>query len=270
MNSIEVLEKYKANLKARSLSINYYNRMKVFLNYLETQKLDYQNITQEIVVNFLNDKDYNEKSKNTTINAGRDFYKFLGQEINEWHKFKLCKVAYKIPDFLTVEDVEEAKQYLKTYHSEQHSIYKIDALFSFLFATGARKSELLTLKREAVDLTNNRAKVDGKGRRQRYVYFDNNTKKAIAKYFETEAQEINCFNITESQLLYMVKLLANHFKKKIYVHLFRHSSARNMIMKDIDVQLVSKILGHASLTTTMRYTEPNEAMIAEKYKEKMQ
>jgi site-specific recombinase XerD len=67
----------------------------------------------------------------------------------------------------------------------------------------------------------------------------------------------------------MSRLLTKYLGKRIYTHLFRHSGARNMIMKDVPLLMVSKILGHSSINTTMRYCAPDEKMISEKYKEKM-
>jgi len=266
----KLIEQYRAYLLARSQSLNYINVMRTFLNFLEENKLEPMDITQEtLTVFFTKNERYSISTRNQFIKGGRSFYDFLGLHDSAWHRMKLMQVAYRIPDFLTVQDVEEAKKYLKTYHSKKYTIAKIEALISFLFATGVRKAELLNLKRADIDIENNKAKVFGKGKRERYIYFDNKTKAELIDYFSAEEEKTNAFNLTLGKINYIPKLLSKYLGKKVYLHLFRHSSARNMIMKDVPINIVQKILGHSSLQTTMRYTEPNEKMIADKYKEKM-
>jgi integrase/recombinase XerC len=273
MNNEEVLLKYKDFLSARKLSINYYNTIRVWLQYLMKYDNDYINFSQEMITNFfVINSYYKENSRNMFIKAGRNFYsEFLGisKENNQWFKIKLFKVRYEIPNFLSSEEISEAKKYLKTYHTDRYSTFKIDAILSFLFATGVRKSEFLNLKRIDFNMKENKAKVLGKGNKERYVYFNNEVKEEILAYFKTEKEELNAFNLTESQLLYIPQRLSKYLNKKIYLHLFRHSSARDMIMKDIPVNIVSKILGHSSIHTTLRYTDPSEQMISKKYLEKM-
>jgi len=266
----EQVFKYKEYLRARGRSLSYAERTSVWLTYLETKKLEV--FTQETLTEFFNETKYATKTRNLFISAGRDYYTgFLGvsKEQNEWFKIKLLKTEYRIPDFLTQEEIEEAKRALKTYNCDIYSIPKIEALIDFLFATGTRKAELLNLKRTDFDMKNCRVKLFGKGKKERFVYFNNKVKKEIELYFTTEPEQINAFNITLMKLHYMVKLLSKYLGKKVYMHLFRHSGARNMLMKDVPLLFVSKILGHSSIQSTMRYTDPNEEMISQKYKEKM-
>ena len=271
INNIELLNKYKAYLEARKQSQNYANVIKHWLGYLEENKIE--TFTQETITQFFNTSEkYGISYRNLFIKSGRDYYsKFLQipKEQNEWFKIKLIKEEYRIPDFMTPKDIEEAKKVLKTYFSHKCSIPKIEALIDFLFASGCRKAELLTLKREDIDLENNKAKVFGKGKKERYIYFNDKIKKEIVLYFKTEPETLNAFNITISKVNYMSRLLTKYLGKRIYTHLFRHSAGRAMLMKDIPLLFVSKILGHSSIQTTLRYTDPNEEMISQKYKEKM-
>jgi site-specific recombinase XerD len=68
---------------------------------------------------------------------------------------------------------------------------------------------------------------------------------------------------------YLPKLMGKYLNKNIYTHLYRHSSARFMIDKGLNIQDVSRILGHSSITTTMLYVNPSDTAIKNKYKEKM-
>lgn len=270
MIKTKLIEQYKAYLLAREQSLNYANVMNIFLGYLEENKLEPVDITQDTLTEFFTKhSDYSISTKNQFIKAGRNFYEFLGLHQNEWHKIKIMKVGFRIPDYLSSKEIEDCKKYLKTYHSHKYSCAKIDALFSFLFATGIRKTELLNLKRADIDLENQKAKVIGKGNRQRFVYFDSKTKADLINYFQSENEETNFINIRFGQLRYITKILSKYLNKKIYIHIFRHSSARYMIDKGVPLGTVSRILGHASISTTIIYTDPNEETIQNQYKEKM-
>jgi len=262
------LEKYKDYLIARGQSINYYTTIRVLLKYCEANNIDDAKITQEQITNlFLSDANYSNSSKNQFIKAGRHYARFLGQETSVWHQMKLLAVERRIPNYLTEQDLEGAKNSLITYHSDLMQIPKIRALLDFLFYSGARKSELLNLKRKDIDIKERIAKVYGKGQKERIIYFPESVAKTLKIYFACEEEGINAFNITVHQLTYMMRLMTKATGRKIYTHLWRHSGARYMIRKGIPIGVVSKILGHSSLNTTIIYTDPDQKMIADMYKE---
>ena len=264
----EMLNKYKEFLIARGLSLNYYNIIKIFLSYLEIKKIEPENITQEIITDFFNSNSYSISSKNQFIKAGRNFYIFLESNNKEWNKFKLMKTERKIPDYLTEEEIEKAISFIITYHSKRMTPIKIRALIHFLFYSGVRKAEILNLKRDNFNFDDNVAKVYGKGKKERIICFPKKVAKEIQDYFASEPEiKDNAFNISLGILNYLPKLISKHLNKKVYPHLFRHSFARNLIYnKGVDINTVSKLLGHSSLTTTMIYINPDEKTIRNNYK----
>ena len=270
MNNADLLNKYRDFLLARGQSLNYWNVIRIFLAYMETQKLE--QVNQEIITNFFNQNNYSKNSRNQFIKAGRDYFtNFLQipKENNEWYKIKLLKVERKIPDYLTEKEIEEAKKYLITYFSRKMTSTKIRALIDFMFVTGIRKAELLNLKRKDIDLENCKTKVFGKGEKERYIYFTDSVKIEIEDYFKTEVEEENAFCISLGQLHYLMKKIKQYLGKNVYCHLLRHSGARQMIKKGIPIGAVSRILGHNSLTVTMMYVDENEEDRRNTYKQKM-
>lgn len=268
MTNQEQLINYLNYLTARGQSKNYFTIMRIWLAYLEKQNIE--NFTQETITQFFNSKNYSNNSKNQFIRAGRDYYTAYMQvpkENNEWHKIKLLKIAIKIPDILTDKDIEEAKKYLITYFSRKMTPNKIRALIDFMYYSGCRKNELLTLKRSNFNLKENCAKVLGKGDKERVICIPEKVKKEIQDYFISENEENNAFNMTIDKLKYLMKLLKKYLGKNVYSHLFRHSFARNLIFnKGVDPNTVSKLLGHSSLITTMIYINPDEKTIKDNYK----
>lgn len=264
----ENLTKYKEYLTARGISLNYYNIMKIFLDYVEKHNSDLHNINQEFITNFFNENpDYSRNTRNQFIKAGRHFYKFLGIEDSEWHKIKLLKIGSKIPDSLTEEEIEKAIAFLITYHSRRMTPIKIRALIHFLFYSGLRKAELLHLKREHFNFEDNIVKVYGKGDKERITCFPKKVAKEIQEYFNSEAEEKNAFNVTLGILNYLPRLIGKHLNKKVYMHLFRHSFARNLINnKGVDLNTISKLLGHSNIATTLIYVNPDEKTIRNTYK----
>jgi integrase/recombinase XerC len=263
------LEEYKDYLIARNHSISYYNVMKVFYKYLSEKKLEFSAVTQDTLTDFFNTNNYSARSKNLYINAGRNYGDYLQilKEQNEFYKIKLLKVESKTPNYLTEKDIEEAKKYLIVNFSRRMTPAKIRAVIDFMFYSGCRKEELLTLKRSGFDLAENVAKLYGKGDKERIICYPEKVKKEIEAYFLSENEENNAFNLTNAKISYVMRLLKKYLGKNVYCHLLRHSFARNLIYnRGVDINTVSKLLGHSNLTTTMIYVNPDEKALKDNYK----
>jgi integrase/recombinase XerD len=264
----EILNKYKDYLLARGLSLNYFNIIRIWLSYLEEQKIT--TINQETITQFfINNPKYKDSSKCQFIKAGRHYYTDFLQipkEQNEWHKIKYLKVKYEIPDFLEEKDISEAKKQLITYFSRKITPTKIRALIDFLFDSGVRRGELLSLKREKIDLLENTAIVLGKGNKERMVCFSTETKKEMEQYFLSEVEIINAFNITLGKINYIFKLLKKYLNRRVYPHLIRHSTGRDLHLKGADIYTISLLFGHTNTKTTERYVVPNQKQLKELYK----
>jgi len=229
----EILEKYKSFLIARKQSLNYHNIMRIFLGYLEEQKLDYQNITQEIITNFFNSHpDYEKRTLTQYIKAGRHFYsQFLQipKENTEWYKIKYFKGHKNTPKFLTIEELGQIISQFCTYENRLMLPNKARVFINFVYMTGLRKEELLKLKRADINLESNpcEIKVIGKGDKERFVYFcekySPKLKQELIDYFASEPETINVFNLTIGKVNYFFRRMNKYLvDRKISPHLFRH------------------------------------------------
>ena len=270
---MEILNKYKEYLIARNQSMVYYNFIKTFLAYCEKNHVDYNNITQETITLFFNSNKYSSNSKNNFIKAGRSFYGFLNtpEDKNEWFKITLLKVDRKIPTYLSEEDLRACIKYLNTYSSNIGTSEQKEALLFFMFYTGARKGEILSLHRKDINLEECSVKLWGqKSKQDRIVYFSVKVKNRLVDYFNKEQETINAFNTTRMKIDYLIHSLNKYFPgKKISPHTFRHSFGRNLVEKGIPLGIISKQMGHSSINTTLIYTDPNEETIKKIMKDKI-
>jgi len=268
----EQLIKYKEYLVARSLSINYHNVIRIWLNYLQTKGLE--TFTQETITQFFTENNYKVNSKNHFIRAGRNYYnEFLSlpKENNEWSKVKLIKSERNIPNYIREEELDKVIAQMITHKSGRlMNSTKLKVLLHFCYYSGCRKQEILDLKRADFDLENNSARVNGKGSKQRIICFTSKVSKELLEYFAGEKEVTNAFNVTEKQLKYLPKIMAKYLGRNCYLHLLRHSFARNLLFnKGVDMNTVSKLLGHSSIATTMIYINPDEKTISDTYRNKV-
>lgn len=273
MNKQSILNNFKEFLTARRLSLNYYNTIKLWLNYLEIKQIDYLKFTQIDITNFFNEHSKYEKSTLTQyIKTGRFFYsQFLQipKEQNEWYKIKYFKGHKTTPKFLSIEELGNIISQFCTYENRLMPPNKARVFIRFVYMTGLRKEELLKLKRTDINLEVNpcEIKIIGKNDRERFVYFSEKyspkLKQELIDYFAGEPEgDNNCFNLTLGKINYFFKKMNKYLTdRKISPHLYRHSFAKYLNDNGVPLTYIQSMLGHSSIVTTMIYLNPTNEQI---------
>lgn len=141
------------------------------------------------------------------------------------------------------------------------------AVIELLFATGARISEICSLKSKDVDLISHTVKIFGKGSKERIIQIENqDVISVLYKYKEIYNEHISPDNffflnnryqrLSEQSVRYIIRHLEKQINSPIHItpHMFRHSVATLLLEEDVDIRYIQKILGHSSITTTQIYT----------------
>lgn len=138
--------------------------------------------------------------------------------------------------------------------------FRIRTLIRFLALTGCRFSEAANLTIRHLDLSAGRAILtETKTNENRSIYFSeplvSDLKILIDEFNENDLVFRNSREkrIHETDFSYSLKERAKKagITKRIYPHLFRHSFATQLLISGIDVAIVSKILGHKDVRTTV-------------------
>lgn len=264
------LQDYKIYLENIHRSLVYYNYNKILFSYLQATGLKLEELNKEQLAQFFHDKEYKPNSINNFIKSGRDYCRFLNIEKSAFFEIKLLEVEKRLPEYLTLDDIEKAIKYIATYNYRLSSD-KIEAMLYFMFFTGVRKSEVLNLKRECFDFEKLLVKIySPKTKEEKLIPFPNRIKKKLENYFKSEEEKENAFNINQSQLDYLFQdIMTKHLGKKCKAHLTRHGGFRYLLEKGIPVTIVQRIAGHKSVFTTLQYLSPDQEMIERIYKEKI-
>lgn len=274
MGNMKRLSEYLKFLKVSHLSKVYFNTLVVFVKeYLIPKRLYIENITRENITEYLSIKNYSANALNIFIKAGKHFFKvFLEKEDNVFNKLKQVKVEGKIPDYISEGELKQGVKHALTI-TERCNPKKTIALLYFMFYSGLRKGEILNLNRVDFFLEKKppevKVKVPTKGKNERIIYLPYKLRVLLYRYFNSEKENKNAFNLCPTSLDYVVGMFSNCFPdKRISAHTFRHSFARDLIKAGIDVTIVSKLLGHKNIRTTLIYVNPDEEMVRDIYKKK--
>ena len=146
------------------------------------------------------------------------------------------------------------------------------AILELLYASGLRVSELTGLSMGDVDLREQTVRVLGKGRKERIVPFGSKALAALEAYWsgreqwlrkaasrgDYEAVFLNPAGgrLTTRSIRHILKKytrLAN-INWDLHPHSLRHAFATHLLADGADLRAIQELLGHASLSTTQRYT----------------
>jgi integrase/recombinase XerD len=155
------------------------------------------------------------------------------------------------------------------------------ALLEFMYATGARVSEVTALDQLDLDLEAGSVLLTGKGDRQRVVPFGRYAKDAIEAYLpdrlarrrpggDSGALFLNSRGgrLTRQGVWTIVRGQARRAglpAGRVSPHVLRHSAATHLVEGGADLRSVQELLGHASISTTQVYTRVSPGRLLEVY-----
>lgn len=186
------------------------------------------------------------------------------------------KVPKFIPDPFSREEIQEMLKACKLL-SEKSGIRAM-AIVLFLLDTGVRLSELIGLKLTNIDLEYGRAKVFGKGAKERFVYFGKSTRRALWRYISLVRPEAlfgieNLFLTEDGDLLkqrHLGHILSRLAKaanvENVHPHRFRRTAAIQFLRNGGNIFALQKMLGHETLDMVRRYVDLTTDDVAEAHK----
>jgi len=157
------------------------------------------------------------------------------------------------------------------------------AIMELLYASGLRVSELIGLNDEDMDRTEQMLRVRGKGRKERMVPFGGKAQAAMDNYWNLRAQllarEKSKIGTRAIFLNYAgrrlsprsIRRIVNKYVKlagvnwSLHPHSLRHAFATHLLADGADLRAIQELLGHASLSTTQKYTHATITQLMEVY-----
>lgn len=268
-NNTDILDRFIASKEIEGCStrtLNYYrdniNKM------LDTVNLPINEITTEILRNYLSDYKSNSNAGMVTIDNIRrtlsSFFAWLENEdyivkspVRRIHKVKTTR---RVKETLTDENLEKLR--------DTCSNVRDLAILELLISTGMRVGELTRLNISDMNFQERSCIVLGKGNSEREVYFSAKSKMYIEKYLETRTDD------NEALFVSLIKpynrlgisgieiAIRNLGKKaninKVHPHKFSRTMATMAIDKGMPIEQVQKLLGHIKIDTKMEYAMVNQ------------
>ncbi len=230
---------------------------------------------------YLFDNGHGKNTLRMKISAVKSFFKYCHRkkfiEKNPASLVTMPKTDKKLPSFLLENEIDDM---LTAFDRESPLGARNLALAELLYSSGLRISEALNLNVNDIDYGRKSVRVKGKGRKEREVPIGENALLALKNY--VKLRHTLCKDVQEKALFVSTKgqqmnpssayRMLNKAMKQITEsptkspHVLRHSFATHLLNKGADIQSVSEMLGHSSLSTTQVYTHVSVERLKEAYK----
>jgi integrase/recombinase XerC len=158
------------------------------------------------------------------------------------------------------------------------------AFLELLYASGLRVSELTGLDLRSIDLAERLVRVLGKRSKERIVPLGTSAAEAVRRYLDearpvlaagrdhAAAREALFLNYRGGRLSPRSVarrldrwVLASGLPRHVHPHVLRHCFATHLLGNGADLRGIQELLGHASLSTTQRYTHVDWKRLAAVY-----
>lgn len=226
----------------------------------------------------LHGRGLSKSSSARKLAALRTYFRFLCREgiltKNPARALLSPKLEKRIPSRLEEADLSQLAEIKE---KDSRSI-RVRAMIELLYGTGIRCAELTGLDLAEVDLKGRLVRVLGKGRKERLVPFGRAAQTAIEAYLpvrvESRVGSRALFTnhrggrLTDRSVRRDLqrRLRDVALQQRVSPHTLRHAFATHLLQRGADLRSIQELLGHASLSTTQRYTHVNTRQLLEIYR----
>ena len=239
---------------------------------------------REFLVFLRKDRRYTPKGINRKLACLRSYFNFLVREgyvpATPMAEVRSAKTPQHLPSVLNISDMDEifaAVQRRMSSDPGNWMTVRDWAIVEVFYATGMRLDELVKADIPEIDRENMRMLVTGKGNKQRYVFLNESSLRALDTY-------LKCRPKTHSPAIFLNRF-ANRLSRRgvekiidkiideagllhnVSPHTLRHTFATHMLEGGSDLMTIKELLGHASLGTTQIYTNISRQRMREVYDE---
>ena len=268
--------------------ISYENDLKDFFDflYLEFETSAVNEISSVMVRSWLanlKEKKFSSRTINRKISTLKSFFKFHVRLKNILTSpvatTSSLKVSRKLPAYVEEDDMKKLFSE-GDFTSSWEGILTL-AIFTILYQTGIRLSELIQLKESDIDKSSSILKVLGKGNKERIIPINNGFISEIENYivekrklFPSTSNDFLLVNPKGKPLYpkYVYNIVRNNLSKVSTIerkspHILRHSFATHLTNHGAPINSIKELLGHSSLAATQIYTHNSIEKLKEVYKQ---
>ncbi|MCL2441009.1 MAG: tyrosine-type recombinase/integrase [Treponema sp.] len=258
----------------------YNNDLSRYENYCNNHAIELNNASSFQVQSFIADlsaESMAASSVNRHLSSIRGFYRWMNRfklrEDNPCSSLRNIRMPVKLPSVLWENEMADFAALPDT----AGILWPLrdKALIMAMYSAGLRISEVVSLSMADISPSLEEAKITGKGGKQRYVFFSDDTKEAIIDYLPQRSARLKMSGTDEKKGALFVNrkgkpisipgvrwIISSYAKrsglgKNIHPHALRHSFATHLVNSGCDVRMVQEMLGHSSISTTQRYTHVN-------------
>ena len=206
----------------------------------------------------------------------RSFFRYLQRDgmvgLNPAESIRTPKQPKHLPRVLTKDDAAALMEFPA---DQAGGSLRDRALLETLYSTGARVSELVGIDLEDLRASEGLVHLRGKGRKERIVPIGEVALRAVQVYLNQRPLLIECRDLTMKTKRVSSPVFRNsrggrlttrsvarivaHYSNRlaggsVSPHTLRHSFATHLLDEGADLRSIQEMLGHASLSTTQKYT----------------
>jgi len=231
----------------------------------------------------LGERGLDPASQARILSTARGFFRWLFEtqriSSNPATGLRNPKQAQKLPAFLTE---EESHALLELPPALDFPSARLRCMLELLYASGLRVSELTGLDLQDLLRQERTLRVTGKGNKERLVPFHEGAGETLDIYLTQRKAFLVEKGLPPTAALFLNQrggrltptsvrtflgkaLEEVALRARISPHALRHSFATHLLNRGMDLRAIQELLGHASLSTTQRYTHLNLEQLAKTY-----